>query len=231
MTLNERSLKNLQGVHPDLVRVVTLAAERSKVPIVVTEGLRTAARQKELKAAGKSWTLNSRHLNGHAIDVVDGNDFKYDIPDMDYIAVVMKSAAAELGVPITWGGDWKSRDTPHFELDWKAYPETGMSFVSRIKEAAVDVATSKPGVVTTGVGVGVGIAENVDKIPPPPDLTSFTAWKVFSQTAIDLGSWVWGNPGIVLLIGGWIAGTLYWPKIKEAAGNAIDFIAAKRRAA
>ncbi|WP_210186190.1 M15 family metallopeptidase [Hyphomicrobium sp. CS1GBMeth3] len=228
MALNERSLKNLQGVHPDLVRVVKLAAERE--PFIVTEGVRTIERQKQLKAAGKSWTLNSRHLNGHAIDVVDP-DGKYDIPDMDHIAVVMKGAAAELGVPITWGGDWKSRDTPHFELDWKAYPETGMSFVSRIKETAVDVATSKPGVVTTGVGVGAGIAENADKIPAPPDLTSFTAWKVFSQTAIDLGSWVWGNPTIVVMIGGWIAGTLYWPKIKATIGGAVDAIAEKRRAA
>jgi peptidoglycan L-alanyl-D-glutamate endopeptidase CwlK len=35
----------------------------------------------------------------------------------------MKTAAAELGVAIVWGGDWKSfKDGPHFELDKKVYP-------------------------------------------------------------------------------------------------------------
>jgi peptidoglycan L-alanyl-D-glutamate endopeptidase CwlK len=231
MALDDRSLKNLQGVHPDLVRVFSLAAERSKVPIIVTEGLRTVERQRQLKAAGKSWTLNSRHLNGHAIDVVDGDDFKYDIPDMDYIAGVMKAAAADLGVDIEWGGDWKSRDTPHFELSWKTYPETGLGFVSRMKERAVDIAKSKPSVVTVSTGVGVGIVETVDKIPPPPDLTSFTAWRVFSTTAIELGAWVWANPGTVALIGAWIGGTLFWPQVKVGAERLIGVIAAKRRTA
>src|SRR5690554_1494796 len=102
MPLNERTRKNLQGVHVDLVRVVERAAEISSVPIVVTVGLRNLDRQKQLVAAGKSWTRDSRHLTGHAIDVVDANDFTYDIPDMDHIATAMKQAAAELKVPIVW---------------------------------------------------------------------------------------------------------------------------------
>lgn len=228
MALSERSRKNLVGVHPDLVRVVERAAER--VPFIVTEGVRTLERQRQLKAAKRSWTLNSRHLNGHAVDVVDA-DGKYDIPDMDHIAVVMKGAAAELGVPIDWGGDWKSRDTPHFELNWKAYPETGLNFVSRMKEAVADGAKSKPVVGTAGGAVGVAVIENADKIPAPPDLTSFTAWKIFSQTAIEIGAWGWANPGIVALIGVWIGGTMFWPQIKGAADSALDFIAEKRRAA
>ena len=33
------------------------------------------------------------------------------------IAKAMKAAAAELGVKIVWGGDWKAtKDRPHFEL-------------------------------------------------------------------------------------------------------------------
>jgi peptidoglycan L-alanyl-D-glutamate endopeptidase CwlK len=180
MALNERSRRNLVGVHPDLVKVVELAAERE--PFIVTEGLRTLARQKQLKAAGKSWTLNSRHLNGHAVDVVDP-DGKYDIPDMDHIAKVMKVAAKELGVAIEWGGDWKSRDTPHFQLDWKSYPETGLGFVSRMKEKAVDAAISKPAVVTTGVSIGVGVAQNADKIPTPPipDVTTLDGMKTATE--------------------------------------------------
>jgi peptidoglycan L-alanyl-D-glutamate endopeptidase CwlK len=35
----------------------------------------------------------------------------------------VKAAAVREGVPIVWGGDWKSlRDGPHFELERKAYP-------------------------------------------------------------------------------------------------------------
>lgn len=135
MTLNERSRNNLAGVHPDLVRVVELAASKCTVPMVVTEGLRTLERQKMLKAAGKSWTLNSRHLTGHAVDLVDADDFGYDVPDMSAIAKAMKEAAAECDVPIVWGGDWKSKDTPHFELDRRHYPAKGKE-PSPVQEAA-----------------------------------------------------------------------------------------------
>jgi peptidoglycan L-alanyl-D-glutamate endopeptidase CwlK len=35
----------------------------------------------------------------------------------------MKAAAKELGVAITWGGDWVSfKDGPHWELSRAAYP-------------------------------------------------------------------------------------------------------------
>ncbi|MBO0346023.1 peptidoglycan-binding protein [Roseibium sp. CAU 1637] len=37
----------------------------------------------------------------------------------------MKQAADELGVPVEWGGDWRSFfDGPHFQLPWPAYPGT-----------------------------------------------------------------------------------------------------------
>jgi peptidoglycan L-alanyl-D-glutamate endopeptidase CwlK len=35
----------------------------------------------------------------------------------------MKAAAAEEGVALVWGGDWKTfRDGPHFELSRTRYP-------------------------------------------------------------------------------------------------------------
>ena len=120
--LSPRSERNLQGVHKDLVSVVRLAGKRAD--FIVTEGVRTMGRQKHLVAAGASKTLNSRHLTGHAIDVaalVDG-DARWDWPLYEAISKEMKKAAAELNVPIIWGGDWKFRDGPHFELDRKKYP-------------------------------------------------------------------------------------------------------------
>ena len=121
--IDARSERNLIGVHPDLVKVIRRAAKAGG--FIVTEGLRTKARQAQLVKAGASRTMNSRHITGHAIDVaalVNG-EVRWDWPLYAAIAKAVKAAAKDLGVPIIWGGDWpKFRDGPHFELDRKAYP-------------------------------------------------------------------------------------------------------------
>jgi peptidoglycan L-alanyl-D-glutamate endopeptidase CwlK len=213
MALNERSLRNLEGVHPDLVRVVKRAAEIE--PFIVTEGLRNLDRQKKLVKAGKSWTLNSRHLTGHAVDLCDP-DGKYDIPDMDDIRDAMMAAAKELGVPLEWGGDWKQRDTPHFQLPVKSYPASGISTATKVKEAVTNVATSKPAVVV-GTGVATGVATNppsLPSIPAPPDLTTVSAWQTFGETVSGLVTWVGAHPGIATVIVAWVGGTIFWTQIK-----------------
>lgn len=125
MVLPDHSLKMLEGVHPDLVRVVKHAAELGAVPFVVSEGLRTLARQQVLIAAGASTTIKSRHLTGHAVDlaaVVNG-EIRWDWPLYHKLAAVMKHAAMDLSIPIEWGGDWQSfKDGPHFQLPWREYP-------------------------------------------------------------------------------------------------------------
>lgn len=122
--LGKRSLERLQGVHPDLVKVVKRAIQIAEVDFTVLEGLRSAARQQQLVKAGASKTLNSRHLTGHAVDLgafVEG-EVRWDWPLYHKIAKAMKTAAAELNVPLTWGGDWrKFKDGPHFELPRKLY--------------------------------------------------------------------------------------------------------------
>lgn len=123
--LGSRSRARLKGVHPDLVRVVELALTYSPHDFTITEGLRTVARQRELKAAGASQTMNSRHITGHAIDfaVLVGGKVRWDWPLYGQVAEAFKRAAKELNVPIIWGGDWRSlRDGPHVELDRKRYP-------------------------------------------------------------------------------------------------------------
>lgn len=122
---SQRSENNLKGVNPALVQVVRRALELSPVDFGVTEGLRTVERQKELVAKGASQTMNSRHITGHAIDVfayptVSGSwEWKY----YEQIATAFKQAAKDIGVPIEWGGDWKTlKDGPHFQLPFKDYP-------------------------------------------------------------------------------------------------------------
>ena len=123
--LSERSLKRLSGVHPRLVALVREAAALSPVDFMVTEGLRTNARQAALVRAGASRTMRSRHLTGHAVDIaalVDGQ-VRWDWPLYPRIAAAFKAAAARQGTAIVWGGDWpRLKDGPHFELDRKVFP-------------------------------------------------------------------------------------------------------------
>ena len=123
--LGARSLARLKGVHPDLVKVVQRALTYSPHDFLITEGLRTRARQQQLFNAGGSQTLNSRHITGHAIDfaVLVAGKVRWDWPLYGPVADAFKRAATELNVPIIWGGDWKTlRDGPHIELDRRRYP-------------------------------------------------------------------------------------------------------------
>ena len=122
--LGSRSLSRLVGVHPDLIKVVEHAITISETDFTVLEGVRTPERQKVLVAAGASWTMNSRHITGHAVDLGAWVDDRVDWswPLYAKIAAAMKNAAKDLDIPIVWGGDWKQKDGPHFELDRKAYP-------------------------------------------------------------------------------------------------------------
>jgi len=123
--LSRRSLERLQGVHPDLVKVVLLAIQLTEVDFGTTEGVRTIEKQREYFAKGASKTMNSRHLTGHAVDLAAyiGSEVRWDWPLYHKLADAMKRAANSLNVPIVWGGDWRTfKDGPHFELDRKVYP-------------------------------------------------------------------------------------------------------------
>lgn len=138
ITLGARSLARLEGVHPDMIKVITRAAALSSQDFTVLEGVRTPARQKELYAQGRTkpgpkvtWVMTSNHFvnpktgYGHAVDLCPF-PIDWNTPTkFEAIAKVMFAAAHELGIPIRWGADWdrdgKPRergesDSPHFEL-------------------------------------------------------------------------------------------------------------------
>jgi len=124
-SLSDKSRSRLAGVHPKLQAVVSLAIQMTEIDFAVLEGVRTIERQKELVKAGASQTMRSRHLTGHAVDLgaIVGGQVRWDWPLYDKISIAMKAAAKELGVPIEWGGDWKSlKDGPHYQLPWSEYP-------------------------------------------------------------------------------------------------------------
>lgn len=144
-TLTTRDRAALAGVHPDLVRVVERAAALTPVPFRVFEGVRSVEKQRENVRRGVSKTMNSRHIPGangvgHAVDLVLAFDVDRDgdVDGADYWAspasasgadawrrleTAVKTAARELGVPVEWGGDWRTfKDYPHWQLPWSRYP-------------------------------------------------------------------------------------------------------------
>ncbi len=126
-TLGNRSKRNLENVHPKLVEVVELAIKKTGQDFTVVEGLRTIEKQKEYLAKGTSKTMNSKHLAqkdgySHAVDLYPYYDGSVQVhaPWVKWVNIsdAMKAAALELGVQITWGGDWKSFvDGPHYQLE------------------------------------------------------------------------------------------------------------------
>jgi len=124
--LGARSLARLEGVHPDLVRIVKKAAALSDLDFTVLEGLRSVERQKQLVSQGASKTMNSRHITGHAVDLAPmiAGEVRWDWPLYHKLAKIVKAAAADEKVPLQWGGDWRAfKDGPHWELPWAFYPK------------------------------------------------------------------------------------------------------------
>jgi peptidoglycan LD-endopeptidase CwlK len=129
--LSPNSLRRLVGVHPDLVRVVKTAIAISRQDFSVIEGVRTYEKQREYFRAGKSRTMNSRHLTGHAVDLMPWGDFdrdgdfegSWELAHFYPLNDAMQQAARTCGVKVTWGGSWASFvDAPHFEIDPVKYP-------------------------------------------------------------------------------------------------------------
>lgn len=120
---SEKSLRNLDGVD---VRLVALCTETLKViDFAVDDGVRTIEEQRANVARGKSWTMNSKHLEGKAVDLHPVPLNWQDTEMFCVLAGVIRGVADRLGLTIRWGGDWnrndstadeKKRDYGHFEL-------------------------------------------------------------------------------------------------------------------
>jgi len=150
--LGKKSNAELDGVHSDLVQIVRRAIEITPQDFSVHDGIRTLEEQKQLVKSGASKTLKSRHITGHAVDLVPyiNGKLRWEWEPIYQIAEAVRTAADELEISLRWGGAWdtlltstdeptedmvsayvdKKRsegkrafiDGPHYELPVSEYP-------------------------------------------------------------------------------------------------------------
>lgn len=125
------------GVDQRLVSIAQEACQALPFDVIVVEGVRTIQRQRDLYAQGRTkpgkivtWTMNSKHIDGLAVDLAPydhetkqilwGDVLKFN----DMIRSMLRVAAAHK-VKIRSGADWnqngvlresRETDSPHFEL-------------------------------------------------------------------------------------------------------------------
>lgn len=125
--LGKRSLSNLVGVHPILGFAVTEAIKITKQDfgIVNRGGVRTDEEQQAMYNQGRltegnkvTWTLNSFHQYGLAVDLVAyvRNEFTWDEVYYEEIVNAMKEVIELHNLPIQWGFDLWQKDLPHWQI-------------------------------------------------------------------------------------------------------------------
>lgn len=128
------SLRELQGVNVDLVRCVHLALSYCSQDFCVYDGIRTYKEQQAHVANGTSKTMQSKHLQGLAVDLVPwvNGQPKWEWNLIWPIAAAMDKAATELGLAnrITWGGAWDRR-LSDFGGDSAAYEKVVRDYSER----------------------------------------------------------------------------------------------------
>lgn len=145
-------LSRLTGVNPVIKCLAKIGIKLCKaqgINVCVVEGKRSLARQKELYGKGRTvpecravmseqdakkyskpkekkvtWTINSKHIDGLAVDIVPykGKALSWETNNPDYkkVSAIFKSLGFE------WGGDWTAtKDYPHYQIvgvkaDWKS---------------------------------------------------------------------------------------------------------------
>lgn len=120
------SLARLKTVDQRLQRLFERVIEVTPIDFSIVCGVRSLEEQAKAVKSGASFTMNSRHLTGHAVDVAPfvGGKISWNWDHYRILAPVVKREASRLNVPIEWGGDWPDnpprsrRDGPHWQIPW-----------------------------------------------------------------------------------------------------------------
>ena len=122
---SQRSLNNLKGVHTLMIKLMKTAIINAPIDFVITEGVRTTERQQELFKQGKSKCdgikNKSKHQKkadgyGYAVDLYPLPIQYKDIKPYKILSEHIKKVAKQLNINIEYGGDWRMRDYPHYQL-------------------------------------------------------------------------------------------------------------------
>ena len=143
-SFSQTSMDKMKKVHPKLVEVMKEAIENSPFDFRITDGARTTEEQfalyqkgrtlpgpKVTNCDGKKFKSNHQIKSdgfGHAVDifpcgVIENGVYRkftseegYDEKKLKLIANHILAVAKSKNVNVEWGGNWKMKDTPHFEL-------------------------------------------------------------------------------------------------------------------
>jgi peptidoglycan LD-endopeptidase CwlK len=104
----KKSKERLEGVHPDIVRVLNSVIKYYDITIL--EGVRSMERQIELYNSGASKLdgviRKSNHQTGKAVDISPWPVKFDDTKSFYYLAGLIKAESKKLGIRIRFGGDW-----------------------------------------------------------------------------------------------------------------------------
>lgn len=121
----ERSNRNLDTVCPAPKQIAQCAIKHTTIDFMVIEGYRPQERQNELYAQGRTkpgrkvtWTLNSRHTTGRAIDIValkESGELDWSPAPYKEINKAFEKCSKMMDIEYIWGGTFAGRDWGHFE--------------------------------------------------------------------------------------------------------------------
>lgn len=122
---SDRSLKHMATCDPKLIELAY--AVLNHMDIIIVEGYRSPEDQVKVYRAGLSKLLSGKHnvVPSRAIHFAPYPYQEKDVRAYYYLGGLVKGIAAQLGIPIRWGGDWDSdgdifdqtfNDLMHFEM-------------------------------------------------------------------------------------------------------------------
>jgi hypothetical protein len=115
--------RNLDDLHPKFKPfAIELLARMTEAGIcaMIVDTLRTKAEHEENLRKGTSWTKDSKHLYGLAIDVCPFDQWNLHGPDKlkwdSNDPIWQKIGVIGEKIGLVWGGRWKKKDMGHFEM-------------------------------------------------------------------------------------------------------------------
>lgn len=124
-TFGTKSKENLLQAHPLLQKLFNEVIK--EIDCTVLDAQRGRAAQEKAFKAGRSRAHFGQSAHNYspavALDVVPFPLDWNDTASFRKLAAVVKRLAAQMNIPIEWGGDWKSLvDMPHYELKpWRIW--------------------------------------------------------------------------------------------------------------